>query len=244
MTKPNSLDPPKLATWLIEQFSPILQNAPLAGDLMEAFKEGRSAAWYWRQAFWAILIGLLNLFGKRWGRLAYAVVCGTLIYAAWFCIFPVAGRYTAQGIAVSCDGHIWFGPVQTMGPSSALPAVVALYAKSYKIAWPWSLVYQVAFLTAFQAIVVAFALGAYVGFARIQKIMNFLGALMLVVVVLASINVAATFLSIPPSDIRVSSYSVSRIGWWVLVSTPAMFALLLGMRQTKLSDDSSRPLSA
>lgn len=236
MTKPNSLDPPKLATWLIEQFSPILQNAPLAGDLMEEFKEGRSAAWYWRQAVWAILIGLLNLLGKQWGRLAYAVVCGTLICTAWFSIFPVAGRYTAHQIAVSFEGHIWRGPVQTMGPSSALPAMVTLFAKSYKIAWPWSQVYQVAFLTAFQAIVVAFALGAYIGFARIQKATNFLRALMLVVVVLASSNVTATIL-------RVDSYSVSGVGLWALVSTPAMFALLLGMWQTNVGDDSSRPVS-
>lgn len=233
MTKPNSLDPPKLATWLIEQFSPILQNAPLAGDLMEEFKEGRSAAWYWRQAFWAILIGLLNLFGKRWGRVAYAVVCGTLICTAWLCIFPGAGRYTAQETFVSCEGHIWRGPVQTIGPSSALPGLATLYAKSYKIAWPWSLVYQIAFLTAFQAIVVAFALGAYVGFAQIQKA-NFMHALVLVVVVLGSSNVTATLLSIP--------HSISRM-WWVLVATPAMFTLLLAMRQTNLGD-SSRPVSA
>lgn len=233
MTKPNSLDPPKLATWLIEQFSSILQNAPLAGDLMEEFKQGRSAAWYWRQVIWAILIGLLILFGKRWGRLAYAGVFGTLICIAWLHIFPVTGRYTAQQIAVSCNGQIWYGPVQTIGPSSALPAMVTLYAKSYKIAWPWSLVYQVAFLTAFQAIVVAFALGAYVGFARISKATNFIQALMLVVVVLASCNVAATLLS-----------SISRLVWWVLVSTPAMFALLLGMRKANLVVASSRPVSA
>lgn len=68
MTQADSLDPPKLATWLLEQFFPVLQNAPLAGDLVESFKQGRSAGWYWRQVFWAILIGLLNLFRKRWRR--------------------------------------------------------------------------------------------------------------------------------------------------------------------------------
>jgi hypothetical protein len=129
-------------------------------------------------------------------------------------------------------------------PSSASPVVVAIYAKSYQIAWPWSLVYQVAFLTVFQATVVAFALGAYVGFAGILKANNVLRTLTLVVVVLASSNVAATFLSIPPSDIRVSSDFVSGVGWWVLVATPAMFALLLGMHQTSQGDDSSQLVSA
>lgn len=244
MTKANSLDPPRLATWLMEQFSPLPQNTPLAGDLVEGFKEGRSSGWYWRQVFWAILIGSLNLFRKRWGRLAYAVACGGLICTAWFSIFPMTRRYTAHQFGVVCGGHIWSGPVEVTGPSSALPAAFALYGKSYGIQWPWSLAYQIAFLTGFQAIVVAFTLGAYRGFARILKTQNFLRALMVVVVVLASSNVAATFLGVPPSDIRVSSYSVSLVGSWVLVSMPAIFALLLGMWQTNLGDDTSRPISA
>lgn len=66
MTRANSVEPPRLATWLMEQFSPLLQNTPLAGDLVETFKQGRSSSWYWRQVFWAVLIGLLNLFRKRW----------------------------------------------------------------------------------------------------------------------------------------------------------------------------------
>jgi TonB family protein len=69
MTEVGSPDPPKLATWLMEQFSPLLQNAPLAGDLVESFKDGRSSNWYCRQVFWAILIGLLNLFRRGWRRL-------------------------------------------------------------------------------------------------------------------------------------------------------------------------------
>jgi len=117
MTKANSLDPPKLATWLMEQFSPLLRNPPLAGDLVEGFKEGRSSGWYWRQVFWAILIGLLNLFRKRWGPLAYAVACGGLICTAWFSIFPVFGRYTAYQFAVTCGGQVLSSPVQVGGPA-------------------------------------------------------------------------------------------------------------------------------
>ena len=243
MTSGNPLDPPKLATWLLEQFCRVRKNAPLAGDLMEEFKQGRSSAWYWRQVFWAILMGSRTFLRKCWGRLVYAVVCSGLICTAWFSLFPITGRFTAHVVGVSSDGHIWYGPVHVTGSSSALPAVFALYAKSYGMPWPWSLVYQIAFLTAFQAIVVAFAIGAYIGFARILKAQNFLLTLIVVVVVLASSNVAATFLSVPPSDIRVSSDFVSRVGWWVLVATPAMFALLLGMRQTNVGHDSSRPVS-
>ena len=38
MTKPESVEPPKLAKWLLERLSP--QNEPLAGDLIEAFGRG------------------------------------------------------------------------------------------------------------------------------------------------------------------------------------------------------------
>ena len=198
MTKARSLDPPKLATWLLERFSPVLKNAPLAGDLIEAFKQGRSSAWYWRQVFWAILIGLLNLLGQRCGRLVYAVVCGGLISATWwFSIFPMTAH------------------------SSALPALSALFAKGFRILWPWSLVYQIAFLTAFQAVFVASALGAYLAFAKILKAQNFLRALMVVVIVLASSNVVLlvvlTMSGIYPTQLV------------ALISTPTIIALLIGM---------------
>ena len=225
MTSGNPLDPPKLATWLLEQFCPVGKNAPLAGDLMEEFKQGRSSAWYWRQVFWAILTGSQTFLRKRWGRLVYAVVCSGLICTAWFSLFPITGRFTAHVVSVSSNGHnIWYGPIHVTGSSSALPAVFALYAKSYGMPWPWSLVYQIAFLTAFQAIVVAFAIGAYIGFARILKAQNFLLTLIVVVVVLASSNVAATFLGV--------IHLPQLIGWvlrWMLFATPTIIALLIGM---------------
>jgi len=44
--------PPRLAVFLLNQFS---DNPPLAGDLEEEYRAGRSAAWYWRQV--AAVIG-------------------------------------------------------------------------------------------------------------------------------------------------------------------------------------------
>ena len=211
MTRANPLQPPRLATWLLDQFSPVLQNAPLAGDLMEAFKQRRSSSWYWRQVFGAILIALPSLLRKQWGCLAYAVGCSGLISAAWFFMSPTAGH------------------------GSALPQLFALYAKGYAIQWPWSLVYQIAFLTAFQFVIVAVALGAYLAFFRILNPQNLLRALMVVIVVLASSNVAMTFLSV---------LSVMRLGMlgWVLSSKPTIAALLLGMWNANLGR-TSRPIS-
>jgi hypothetical protein len=209
MTRANSLQPPRLATWLLDQFSPVLQNAPLAGDLMEAFKQGRSSSWYWRQVFGAILIALPSLLRKQWGCLAYAVGCSGLIQAAWFFMIPTAEH------------------------DSALPQVFALYAKGYAVQWPWSLVYQIAVLTAFQFVIVAVALGSYFAFSRMLNPQTLLRAFMVVVVVLASGNVAITFLSV-----------VIRLGplEWVRVSTPTTVALLLGMGNANLGS-TSRPVS-
>jgi hypothetical protein len=41
--------PPALANWLLDRLGSTRRNPPLAGDLLEEFRGGRSAAWYWRQ---------------------------------------------------------------------------------------------------------------------------------------------------------------------------------------------------
>ena len=51
-----SPQPPRMATWLLKSLS--CQNEPLAGDLLEEFRQGRPAAWYWRQVMTAIFVSL------------------------------------------------------------------------------------------------------------------------------------------------------------------------------------------
>jgi hypothetical protein len=50
------LEPPSTATWLLEHLTPGERNEALAGDLLEEFRNGRSARWYWRQVVMAIVI--------------------------------------------------------------------------------------------------------------------------------------------------------------------------------------------
>jgi hypothetical protein len=38
--------PPRLANWLLDHSGVARQNPPLAGDLLEEFRSGRSAAWF------------------------------------------------------------------------------------------------------------------------------------------------------------------------------------------------------
>ena len=50
--------PPTLATRLLERLASGPHGDALAGDLIEQYRQGRSAAWYWRQVLLAILFGL------------------------------------------------------------------------------------------------------------------------------------------------------------------------------------------
>ena len=45
--------PPVLATWLLERFC---ADVALAGDLVEQYREGKSVAWYWKQAIAAVSV--------------------------------------------------------------------------------------------------------------------------------------------------------------------------------------------
>jgi hypothetical protein len=47
--------PPIVATWVLTHFGN--RNEVLAGDLIEEYRRGRSAAWYWRQVVVALLVG-------------------------------------------------------------------------------------------------------------------------------------------------------------------------------------------
>jgi hypothetical protein len=231
MTKANSLDPPRLATWLLEQFSPVL-DVPLAGDLIESFREGRSSGWYWRQVLWAVLVAFLHSLQKQSGRLVYAVVCGGFIAATWSSMFNVANTgYVREMLLVDGQARMyWLHPPQETGPSSALLAVHTLYAKSYGIEWPWSVVYQIAFQTVFQAVIIVLALCAYFGFAQVFKVQNVSRALMLVVVALASGNVAATFLNGSP---LASGFpfvmNLLQLVAWVLMSGPEILGLIMAL---------------
>jgi signal peptidase I len=45
----SSRRPPKLAIWLLERLAPAYRREALAGDVLEAFRHGRSRAWLWRE---------------------------------------------------------------------------------------------------------------------------------------------------------------------------------------------------
>jgi hypothetical protein len=50
-------EPPKLALWLLKQWSSPYQRDSLLGDLNELYCAGRSSVWYWRQVLAALILG-------------------------------------------------------------------------------------------------------------------------------------------------------------------------------------------
>ena len=74
------MNPPRFATWLLSRWGPA--NVALLGDLLEEYRAGRSARWYWRQVMIAMLVG-------RWTYLprllisGFALAVGVLVAAAF-----------------------------------------------------------------------------------------------------------------------------------------------------------------
>lgn len=74
--------PPALANWLLDRLGYSRRNAALAGDLLEEFRSGRSAAWYWRQTLVVIANGIANRGREMW---PYLLALGAA-YAAQFAL--------------------------------------------------------------------------------------------------------------------------------------------------------------
>jgi hypothetical protein len=74
-----SSQPPRLATWLLEHLMPGVKNEALIGDLLEDFRRRGSVAWYWRQAFVAILAGCSKELRTRWAGIVFAMIYSSVI---------------------------------------------------------------------------------------------------------------------------------------------------------------------
>jgi hypothetical protein len=51
-----STKPPRLATWLLARLASGKTRESLVGDLIEQYRNGRSASWYWRQALIVVVV--------------------------------------------------------------------------------------------------------------------------------------------------------------------------------------------
>ena len=76
------IEPPPLATWILEHCIPGQRDGALSGDLLEEFQCGRSNGWYWRQALAACLVGWTRYLGSRTSLIVFALLWAMLA-PAW-----------------------------------------------------------------------------------------------------------------------------------------------------------------
>lgn len=95
--------PPVLANWLLNRSGFTGQNPPLAGDLLEEFRNGRSSAWYWRQTLAVIAAGLV-LNARLYRRYLMAAIIGWaaeagVTFCLWWFWVPPQLHGTAEALA-------------------------------------------------------------------------------------------------------------------------------------------------
>jgi len=76
-------NPPTIATWMLEHLTLGRQNEALAGDLLEDFRRGRPATWYWRQVLVAIVVGFAPELRTQWPAIVYTTLCVIPVPAYW-----------------------------------------------------------------------------------------------------------------------------------------------------------------
>lgn len=88
--------PPKLATTLLDRMGPI--DPVLLGDLEEAYRGGRSKAWYWRQTLAVIALALVRQI-KTPTRVAPSIVMGWAVLGLVFAFGDAAAYRIASGLS-------------------------------------------------------------------------------------------------------------------------------------------------
>jgi hypothetical protein len=79
-------EPPRLATWVLERFAPPSKRESLLGDLIEQYRNGRSATWYRRQVFTAVLVGIAtDLRDHKLLAVRALVICWTALFLLGSC---------------------------------------------------------------------------------------------------------------------------------------------------------------
>jgi hypothetical protein len=124
--------PPALAAWLLERARFSTTDGAIAGDLMEQFNRGRSAAWYWRQVLVAIAVGCISdvrhhsVLAIRAIVITWAVNYGAILLAP-----AVLSRHRLFGMA-SHPGLVSFAFMLLGGAASG--ALVALLHRKHRSA--------------------------------------------------------------------------------------------------------------
>lgn len=101
-------EPPSIAKWILEHFTPGDQNDALIGDLLEEFRNGRSAGWYWRQVSTAIAFASLREIRTHWLVVLFAGLWTIPARAMWCFTFGLLVRRTEFFWKISYRDSLFF----------------------------------------------------------------------------------------------------------------------------------------
>jgi hypothetical protein len=162
--------PPTLATWFLKHLRLEEMDEALLGDLFEDFRQGRSAAWYWRQVVSAIVVSFAKQLRYRWVSTAFAIL--------W-----------AYGVSVLFTQSVW-PPVQIQHLLE--PFVGWAIRFEFPISMIWIFGMYSAILSAAETAIVMLGLGLYLGVVRNLTLRGFLrGSLTAVsVIILGNLGLA------------------------------------------------------
>jgi hypothetical protein len=99
------MEPPPIASWILEHCIPGQRDQALAGDLLEEFQGGRSHGWYWRQALAAVLVGWIKYLGNRSSLIVFAVLW-SMLAPAWA---AVVDRMQVRDAPWPLEVAVWLG---------------------------------------------------------------------------------------------------------------------------------------
>ena len=116
--------PPAVATALLHRLGP--QDDPLAGDLLEDYRSGRSRLWYWRQVLGAIVLTAVRDTAASPMRTLGAVATG---WTTVLLLVLLLGDVATQTVSELLFGWTWIGAylTQTWWPFQGV-AVFVSYA--------------------------------------------------------------------------------------------------------------------
>jgi hypothetical protein len=122
-----SSKPPAMATWLLEHLIPGGRTKELAGDLLEQFSQGRSVAWYWRQVFVALLVGLSKELLILWVAVGVTTLSTYVLFQSWgrVVITPVFEAIVRPGMTLPWPLSLIY-TVGCFSMMSLLPLMMAL----------------------------------------------------------------------------------------------------------------------
>lgn len=136
-------DPPALATALLELLIPPRTLAPLLGDLIEEYRNGRSRTWYWQQTIMALTMSACREVREHKLQTGSAIVLGYLCGASLFYFTTsVAARFVGGDTA-----YLAFLPLAFI--SSAASGWIVSRSHSRAMVLVWAIFFVIAGVVSF-----------------------------------------------------------------------------------------------